>query len=415
MAILLGWSRFAMLSAVPAAGSLALVLAGAPVPPCAPDNGGLSLPAGFCASVVVDDAGGVRHIAVGPDGTLYAAVGGRLSRGGVAAFRDTDGDGRPDERASFGPHGGNDVAVHQDHLYLALDDRVVRWRLVPGRLEPEGESETIVADLPHDGNHGAKTLAFPGTGVMLVKIGSATNSCQRTDRRARSPGVDPCVELKRHAGIWRFSADRAGQTFADGKRFATGLRNAEALTAQPGTGTVWAAVHGRDQLGDNWGFSDEANANNPAEELFQVSEGDDFGWPYCYYSNDAAKKVLAPEYGGDGEKVGRCSSAKAPALAFPGHWAPMSLAFYTGSQFGQAYTGGLFVAFHGSWNRAPLPQAGFRVVYVPFADGKPSGKYETFASMKQGQFRPVGLAMAKDGSLLVSADDNKKIWRIVKR
>ena len=95
------------------------------------------------------------------------------------------------------------------------------------------------------------------------------------------------------------------------------MRNAEALDVQPGTGAVWAAIHGRDQLGANWGFSDEANANNPAEELVQVAEGDDFGWPYCYYSNDAQRKVLAPEYGGDGRKVGRCAKAKAPGIAFP--------------------------------------------------------------------------------------------------
>ncbi len=163
------------------------------------------------------------------------------------------------------------------------------------------------------------------------------------------------------------------------------MRNAEALTVQPGSDAVWAAIHGRDQLGDNWGFSDEANANNPAEELVQVSQGDDFGWPYCYYSNDAKQKVLAPEYGGDGKAVGRCAKAKAPALAFPGHWAPMGLAFYPGTAFGTGYTGGLFVSFHGSWNRAPLPQEGYRVVFVPFANGKPTGKYDTFATDARGQ------------------------------
>jgi glucose/arabinose dehydrogenase len=342
-------------------------------------------------------------------------VSGRLLSDGVVAFRDRDGDGLPDDRATFGPSGGNDVVVHAGHLYLALKDRVIRWPLTPGKLEPEGRPETIVSDLPDDGNHTAKTLAFPGGDVMLVKIGSATNSCQQSDRHSRSPGKDPCKELEQRAGIWRFDAARAGQTFADGRRWATGLRNAEALTVQPGTGLVWAAVHGRDQLGDNWGFSDEANANNPAEELVQVNEGDDFGWPYCYYSNDAKRKVLAPEYGGDGKKVGRCDKAKDPAIAFPGHWAPMSLAFYTGTQLGPTYEGGLFIAFHGSWNRAPLPQAGFRVVFAPFKDGKPTGNYDTFASMKNERFRPVGLAVGKDGALYVSADDNHAIWRIVKR
>jgi glucose/arabinose dehydrogenase len=396
----------------PAAGSPA---AGMPVAPCAPDNGGLGLPEGFCASVVASDVGAVRHLAVAPNGDLYAATGGGLMRGGVTGLRDRDGDGRPDERATFGPRGVNDVAVHDGHLYLALRDEVVRYRLASGRLEPEGPPETIVTGLPDEGDHGQKTFAFPGGNVMLVKIGSATNSCQRWNRRDRSPGRDPCVELERHAGIWRFDADRPAQRFADGRRWATGLRNAEALGVQPGSGAVWAAIHGRDQLGENWGFTPEANANNPAEELVQVSEGDDIGWPYCYYSNDARRKVVAPEYGGDGRAEGRCARAKQPAIAFPGHWGPMALAFYPGTEFGPAYTGGLFVTFHGSWNRAPLPQDGYRVVFAPFADGKPTGAYETFAVLKGARLRAVGLAVGKDGALFVSGDDNRSIWRIVKR
>ena len=175
-------------------------------------------------------------------------------------------------------------------------------------------------------------------------------------------------------------------------------------------------MHGRDQLGDNWGFSAEMNANNPAEELVQVEQGDDFGWPYCYYSNEEQKKVLAPEYGGDGRKVGRCASAKDPLLAFPGHWAPLALAFYNADLFGPKYQGGLFVAFHGSWNRAPLPQAGYRVVFVPFTGGKPSGEYSTFATATSGptDLRASGLAVAPDGSLYISADQNGKIWKVSK-
>lgn len=400
-------------AAVPLA-ALALLAGGRATPACAPDNGGLSLPRGFCASVVASDLHEVRHLAVAPNGDLYAASGG-FPRGGVAAFRDRDGDGTMDERATFGPRGGNDIAVHDGHLYLALDDRVLRWRLTPGALAPAGDPETIVAGLPDDGDHEAKTLAFPGGDAMLVKVGSASNSCQQSNRAAKSPGRDPCLELERRAGIWRFAADRPGQTIAQGQRWATGLRNAEALAVQPGTGVVWAAVHGRDQLGKNWGYSDEANANNPAEELVQVSEGDDIGWPYCYYSNDAKRKVLAPEYGGDGRTVGRCAAAKTPAIAFPGHWGPMALAFYPGEGFGPAYAGGMFVSFHGSWNRAPLPQEGYRVVFVPFADGKPTGTYQTFATLKGSKFRPVGLAVGKDGALFVSGDGNDTIWRIVRR
>jgi glucose/arabinose dehydrogenase len=386
---------------------------------CDPDNGGLVLPEGFCATVVASQLGPVRQLVVAPNGDLYAALSGKPgdNTGGVLAFRDKDGDGKPDERATFGPGGGNDVKLHNGYIYFALNDRVVRYRLDGKVLSPAGKEETVVSGLPRDGGHAAKSLAFGPGEVMYVNIGSKTNSCQKTDRLPASPGVDPCVELERRAGIWRFSAERPDQRLSDGKRFATGLRNAMALATQPGTGALFAAVHGRDQLSDNWGFSNEVNANNPAEELVRVEAGDDFGWPYCYYSNQYKQKVLSPEYGGDGQKLGRCNSAKDPVLAFPGHWAPMAVAFYQGNAFGPSYKDGLFVAFHGSWNRAPLPQEGYRVVFVPFANGKPAGQYSTFATDKSGptSLRASGVAVAPDGSLYISADQNGKIWKVSKR
>jgi len=386
-------------------------------PKCDPDNGGLVLPEGFCATVVASGLGPVRQLTVAPNGDLYAALSGKFlgATGGVLAFRDRDGDGKPDERASFGPGGGNDVAVHDGYLYFAPNDRIVRYRL-SGKLEPEGKEETVVTGLPDGGNHKAKSLAFGSADSMFVVIGSATNSCQKIDRLPASPGKDPCKELETRAGIWQFSASRPGQRFADGRRYATGLRNAIAVTTDPGTGALYAAVHGRDQLGDNWGFSNEVNANNPGEELVRIQAGDDYGWPYCYYSNQYKKKVLAPDYGGDGQKVGRCAAAKNPLISFPGHWGPMALAFYPGDQFGPRYQGGLFVAFHGSWNRAPLPQEGYRVVFVPFAKGKPSGEYYTFATDKSGptSLRASGVAVGPDGSLYISADQNGKIWRVTR-
>jgi glucose/arabinose dehydrogenase len=375
------------------------------------------LPEGFCATVVASQLGPVRHLAVAPNGDLYAALSGKSgdATGGVLAFRDRDGDGKPDERASFGPGGGNDVEVHDGYIYFAPNDRIVRYRL-SGKLEPTGKEETIVADLPTKGSHTAKSLAFGSGDTMFVVIGSATNSCQKIDRLPASPGKDPCKELESRAGVWQFSASRLGQRFADGRRFATGLRNAIAITTNPGTGVLYAGVHGRDQLSDNWGFSSEVNANNPGEELVRIQAGDDFGWPYCYYSNQYKKKVLAPDYGGDGEKVGRCAAAKNPLMSFPGHWAPMAITFYPGDQFGPTYKGGLFIAFHGSWNRAPLPQEGYRVVFVPFANGKPTGEYSTFATDKGSptSLRASGVAVAPDGSLYISADQNGKIWRVTK-
>jgi glucose/arabinose dehydrogenase len=382
-------------------------------PACAPDDAGLELPQGVCAILVAEDIGAVRQLAVAPNGDLYAAIA-EGGQGGVLALRDTNADGKSDQRASFAPSGANDVEVRNGYVYVALNDRILRYRLGAGRLAPEGKEETIVEGLPARSGHRAKSLAFGPDDTMYVTIGSATNSCQQDDRQDRSPGRDPCRELEQRAGIWQFSASRPGQRQSDGRRYATGLRNPLAITTQPGSGAIYAAVHGRDQLSDNWGFTAEMNANNPAEELVRVGRGDDFGWPYCYYSNEHNKKVLAPEYGGDGAKVGRCSSAKDPVVAFPGHWAPLALAFYEGDQFGARYKGGLFVAFHGSWNRAPLPQAGYRVVFVPFTDGKPSGRYSTFAISRAGptDLRASGLAVGKDGSLYIAADQNQKIWKV---
>ncbi len=406
-----------------AGGSLALGLTSPLLsqanPVCDAKNAGLLLRDGFCAGLVASGLGPVRQLAVAPNGILYAALSGKPgdNTGGILAFRLTAGSAEPEERASFGPGGGNDVKVHRGYLYFALDNRVVRYRLSGDELEPGGNAETVVTDLPAGGGHKAKSLAFGPGDAMYVNIGSATNSCQETDRLPASPGKDPCRELEQRAGIWRFSASRLDQRFSEGRRQATGLRNAMALAIQPGTGVLFAAVHGRDQLSDNWGFSDEVNANNPGEELVRIQEGDDFGWPYCYYSNQYKKKVLAPEYGGDGQQIGRCASAKSPLLAFPGHWAPMALAFYPEGRFGERYKGGLFVAFHGSWNRAPLPQAGYRVSFVPFAAGRPTGEYWTFVSGAGGptELRASGVAVGPDGSLYISADQNGKIWRVVRK
>ena len=387
-------------------------------PRCDPDNGGLVLPEGFCATLVARDLGPVRQLALAPNGDLYAALSGKPgdATGGVLAFRDADADGKPDERASFGPGGGNDVEVRQGYIYFALNDRIVRYQL-SGKLEPEGKEEVLVADLPRDGSHTVKSIAFGAGDTMYVVIGSATNSCQRTDRLPASPGHDPCKELERHAGVWQFSASRSGQGFGDGRRFATGLRNAIAIGTQPGTNALFAAVHGRDQLSQNWGFSDTVNADNPGEELVRIQAGDDYGWPYCYYSNQYKKKVLAPEYGGDGQKVGRCASAKNPLVSYPGHWAPMAIAFYSADQFGPRYQEGVFIAFHGSWNRAPLPQAGYRVSFQPFSKGQPAGQSWTFATDKSGPtaLRASGVAVGPDGSLYISADQNGKIWRVFRK
>jgi mono/diheme cytochrome c family protein len=160
----------------------------------------------------------------------------------------------------------------------------------------------------------------------------------------------------------------------------------------------------------------------PGEEFQRVTDGADFGWPYCYYDQMKKKKLLAPEYGGDGNRIGRCVEKDQPVMAFPGHWAPNDLFFYTGDQFPEHYKNGAFIAFHGSTNRSPYPQAGYFVCFVPFKNGLPEGDWEVFADGFAGDdpiesagdavYRPMGLAMGPDGSLFVSDSKKGKIWRI---
>ncbi|HEU0055558.1 MAG TPA: PQQ-dependent sugar dehydrogenase, partial [Longimicrobium sp.] len=225
------------------------------------------------------------------------------------------------------------------------------------------------------------------------------------------------------AGTWRFDANRPNQTQARGERWATGVRNGLALAWNPGVGALYAVSHGRDQLGPSPNFNDQANAELPAEELFRLDRGTDGGWPYCFHDGRRNVKVLAPEYGGDGRQVGRCAGKARPVVAFPAHWAPNDLLWYTGAQFPARYRGGAFVAFHGSWNRAPLPQQGYRVAFVPFRGAQPAGQFETFADGFAGgspqpgtaPHRPTGLAQGPDGSLYVADDAGGTLWRIVYR
>ena len=385
-------------------------------PQCAADNGGIQLPEGFCAVVVADSLGAVRHLAVAPNGDVYAALApGEKGPGGVVALRDADGDGRAELRREIGTEGGSGIALSGGYLYFAPNDRVVRWKMTEGELAPAGQEETIVQGLP-TGGHAAKTIALDGRGALFVNIGSSSNACQEKDREKGSRGQDPCPELATRAGIWRFDANRAGQTQARGARFATGIRNAVALEVSPLDGKLRAMQHGRDQLADNWPelYDAKKSAENPAEELLQVDQGDDFGWPYCYFDLDLNQKVLAPEYGGNAREAGRCARVERPLVAFPGHWAPMALATYNGTLFPARYRNGTFVSFHGSWNRAPLPQAGFRVAFVPAG-----GQYETFADgfrgadTTQAAHRPMGLAVGPDGSLYIGDDAGGRIWRVL--
>jgi len=392
-------------------------------PACDADNGGLKLPQGFCAAVVAEAVGRARHLVVAPNGDLFVSTqGGRGGGGGVVSLRDTDGDGKFDKREHFGEGSATGVALRNGYIYFATTTSIVRLKLASGELMPSGSPETVVDGLPAARQHQDKGLAFDGKGGVYINVGAPSNACQQPDRQPKVAGQDPCPLLEQHGGIWRFDENTLGQKQADGKRYATGMRQMVGLTWFENS--LWVVMHNRDGLNTMWPdqFTAEQNAEWPAEYLLKVSEGANFGWPYCFYNNAEGKLVTNPEYGGDGKKNDRCGAFTPPTVAFPGHWAPNDVAFYTGTQFPKPYQGGAFVAFHGSWNRAPLPQAGYNVTFVPFSGGKP-GKYEVFADGFAGKTtftnpgeaaaRPGGVAVGPDGSLYVTEDTKGRIWRIM--
>lgn len=391
------------------------IYAAPPAPKCSPGNAGLKLPAGFCAVLVASKLGPVRHIAVAPNGDVLAAN----MKTGVILLRDSNGDGMAEEEHQiFVGAGGTGLALGADVLYFAANDSVMLIPFTAGSTQATGTVRTLARGLP-GGGHFMKGLALAKDGSLFVSFGSLTNSCQKLaqDRTGAFPGQDPCPELPIRSGIWRFSTKTEGQTPADAKHFGWGLRNPEAMAIEPSTGTLYMASHGRDQLTENWKWPAEEGRENPAEEFGPVVSGANYGWPYCFYNPRLKKKLQNPEYGGDGTKVGDCDKKTQPAIAFPAHWAPNALMFYSGSMFGDSYKGGAFLAFHGSWNRAPAPQEGYRVVFIPFKDGKPVGTWMDFAVAEGAttDLRPTGLAQGPDGSLYVSDDAHGRIWRIVRQ
>ncbi|MGH7663200.1 MAG: PQQ-dependent sugar dehydrogenase [Gemmatimonadaceae bacterium] len=406
---------------------------------CAPDNGGITLPAGFCAAVVADlvldgAPARARHMAVTPSGDVFVAINSPRNNNppfGIIGLRDRDGDGHAEEQSQFSPGvGGSGIAWGQAKLYFGANDRVLRFRLPAGRLTPVGEPEIVVGGLPNSGDHISKTVVLADPHTLFVNIGSASNSCQVANRQAQSPGVFPCPELPIRAGVWQFQARGTNQTQTDGQRYATGLRNMVALAMNPQNNELYGVQHGRDMLFENWPqfFTVEEDAVLPAEEFVRITPGSDNGWPYCYF--DAVfenRKVLAPEYGGDGQKVRSevidCASYNQPIETFGAHWAPNGVHFYTGKQFPAHYRGGAFIAFHGGFDRAPLPNEGYKVMFVPMgADGNPAGAPEIFADGFAGsdgplpqtaRHRPVGVTEGPDGSLYISDDRGGRIWRVV--
>lgn len=385
---------------------------------------GLVLAKNFSVSVVAENLGNARHIAVTKQGTIYIKLGKLKDGKGIVMLQDLNGDGKIDNQKTFGNYSGTGISIKGDYLYTSSDENVFRYKLnEKDEVTDTEKPEKIITGLINRRQHETKSIALDNDGHIYVNIGAYSNACQEKDRTKGSKGMSPCPILDSAGGIWQFSASQLNQTYANGTRYATGLRNVVGLDWNTASNQLFVMQHGRDQLFQLYPeyFNAKQSAELPAETMYALQKGVDCGWPYIYYDHLQKKKILAPEYGGDGKKTGG-ENAIDPTVAFPGHMAPNGLLFYTGSMFPKRYKNGAFIAFHGSWNRAPEKQKGYFVAFVPFKDGKPNGKWETFAdnfagtetiqSPNQAQHRPCGLAQGQDGSLYVTDDAKGTIYRI---
>jgi glucose/arabinose dehydrogenase len=391
---------------------------GGPIPTLAaaeavgwPDGGAPTAPAGFTVSRYAEGLAHPRWLYVLPNGDVLVAESATLpARGGgieawvanrmqrragalagsanrITLLRDSDGDGAVDARHVFAenlnqPFG---MALVGDYFYVGNTDAVVRFRYTPDAVQLAGNPETVL-ELPHrDANNGhwTRNLAVAPDGSKLyVAVGSSTNI------------ADDGFEVERgRAAIWEFNPDGS-----EARIFASGLRNPVGLDFEPQSGALWVAVNERDMLGDNL----------VPDYMTGVRDGAFYGWPYYYWGDHRDERVEIPA------NV-RLQTPVAPDYALGAHTASLGLHFYRGEALPEHYRGGVFIGQHGSWNRrAP---AGYKVIYVPFAEGRPAGNVEDFLTgflneRGQAQGRPVGVAADRTGALLVADDVGNIIWRV---
>ncbi|TWR26587.1 sorbosone dehydrogenase [Mucilaginibacter achroorhodeus] len=384
---------------------------------------GIAVPEGFTATIIAKDLGGARHIAVSPKGVIYVKLG-KPNKDGKGILMLIEKDGKAEVKAAFGGYGGTGITIKNGYLYASSNTEIFRYKLNDAdEVADTAKVEKIVTGLIDRHQHESKSIVLDDAGNLYTNIGAYSNSCQIKDREKGSLGKKDCPILDSAGGIWQFKADKPNQTYKDGQRYATGLRNVVGLDWNKQDNQLFVMQHGRDGLHDLFPdlYTVQQQAELPAECMYALKKGDNAGWPYIYYDQQQNKKIVAPEYGGDGKKEGDAKFID-PVAAYPGHLAPNALLFYTASLFPAEYKDGAFIAFHGSWNRAPEPQAGYYVVFQPFKDGKPNGEGKVFADGFSGSaentakgsavHRPCGLAQGPDGSLYVSEDSKGYIYKI---
>jgi glucose/arabinose dehydrogenase len=377
----------------------------------------LKLPEGFSATIVADSLGSLRHLAVTSKGDVYVKMNSVRRNKGIFFLSDTNHDGRLDKKTMFADYAGTGIKIKDHYLYASSNTSVFRYKLNDKEEVIDiNNPELIVKGMADHQRDNSKSIAFDAQNNLYVAIGSWSDACRQPNSAVGTPG---CPILDSAAGIWKFKADKMNQTFADGIKFSTGIKNAVGIDYNPGSKTVFATQHGRsfDKLSPPY-FTGQKSAELPAETIYELKQDLDAGWPYAYYDQQLKKKMVSPEYGGDGKTT--TDKYADPAVAFPGHFAPNDLLFYTGNMFPKRYKNGAFVVFHG---RAISPVKGYLVAFVPFVNGKLSGDWEIFADNFTGsdlehptgpmKYRPMGLAQGPDGALYVADDLKGAIFKIV--
>jgi len=342
----------------------------------------LTLPAGFQVGVFARGVADARVIAVGADGTVYVS---QPELGQITALWDRRGTGQAETRRVVvsGIPGVHGLAVRANKLYLAAPTRVYVADInADGSV---GKPRAFINNLPAGGRHPHRTMAFGPDGLLYVSVGSDCNDCAE-----KNPEL---------ATILQMHADGSGR-----RVFARGLRNTMAFAWHPASREMWGVDQGSDNRGPN----------TPPEELNHIIDGGDYGWPWCY--GDRQVDALTPGHPDNTNKAQFCPTTQPMVLGYQAHSSPIQLVFYTGTQFPAAYRKDAFITFHGSWNRRPA--VGYKVVRIRFdAAGRPTG-FEDFLTgfltdNGSAQFgRPAGLALTRDGALLIGDDSNGVIYRV---
>jgi glucose/arabinose dehydrogenase len=342
-------------------------------------DGRLRVPDGFKVTQFAGGLGGVRFMALSPDGVVYAS---QPRQGRIVRLPDGNHDGYADSAAVVvtglrQPHG---LAFHKGALWVANTDGVVRVPLGANGLA--SGAPVYVNHYPGVDGHSTRTIVFGADSAMYVAVGSSCNLCVE-----RSP---------ERAAVLRFNEDGSGK-----RVYASGLRNAVGLAVHPTTGALWASLNERDNLRPE-------HENLPPEEINILRDGGDYGWPYCY-----GNRIPNPEF----KDAARCARTIPPALELQAHSAPLGMTFLTrATSFPADYRGDLLVAYHGSWNRDT--PTGAKVVRVHVKDGAPVGVEDYITGWQQSNGRrwgrPADVMVAADGSVLVSDDASGAIYRVTR-